>query len=85
MTAELLLGHFEVTVTSEDQQVAITRLDCAFGLLGIARTAGGLFASRRVNVKVTLGPLGWVAVGVGLVVLGLYQQTNAQFVMDARL
>lgn len=57
----------------------------AFGLLGVARFAGGVIAGRWVNVRVSLGPLGWAAVVVGFLLLGLYQQTNAQFVMDARL
>lgn len=57
----------------------------AFGVAGLVRAAAGMLAGRWVNVNARIGPLGWMALLVGFVLLGLHQQANAQFVMDARL
>ncbi|MEO6627126.1 MAG: DUF2752 domain-containing protein [Aquihabitans sp.] len=56
-----------------------------FGLLGLLRAAVGFLAGRWVNFEARVGPLGWAVFLVVIVLLGLHQQSNAQFVMDARL
>lgn len=57
----------------------------AFGVLGLARALIGGLAGKWVNVDARIGPVGWAVLLGGLVLLGLHQQANAQFVMDARL
>lgn len=56
-----------------------------FGLLGLTRAAIGMLTRRWVNFDARVGPLGWAALVASLVLLGLNQQANAQFVMNARL
>lgn len=56
-----------------------------FGVVGLLRAAGGMLAGRWLNIEARIGPLGWIALAFGFVLLGLHQQSNAQFVMDARL
>lgn len=57
----------------------------ASGALGTVRAAVGLLSGRWVNVDGRVGPLVWATLFVVVVLLGLHQQANAQFVMDARL
>lgn len=56
-----------------------------FGVLGLMRVATGVLTGRWVNIRPRIGPLGWVAVLIGVGLLGLHQQEHAQFVMNARL
>lgn len=56
-----------------------------FGLFGLVRTAAGLLTQRWVNVKVTWSRAGWAALGVAFVALWAYQQTNAAFIINARV
>lgn len=56
-----------------------------FGLFGLMRTATGLLSHRWVNVKVTWSRVAWVAFGVAFVALWAYQQTNAEFIINARV
>lgn len=56
-----------------------------FGLLGVLRAAAGFLTGRWVNLEARVGPLSWIAILVALVLLGIHQQSNAQFVMDSRL
>ena len=56
-----------------------------FGLLGVLRAGLGFLAGRWINFKVRIAPGGWAVIVLALVLLGIHQQNNAQFVMDARL
>lgn len=94
-----LIGWVEPTCGLTRGSTAIVRGDVAlawrynpasfavmiFGVAGLARAASGMMAGRWLNVDARIRPLGWIALFVGFVLLGLHQQSNAQFVMDARL
>lgn len=56
-----------------------------FGIVGVVRTAVGLVTHRWVNVKVTWSRAGWAVLGVAFVALWAYQQTNADFIINARV
>jgi Protein of unknown function (DUF2752) len=56
-----------------------------FGVLGVIRTVVGLAAHRWVNVKVTGSWKAWAVLGFALVALWAYQQTNAAFIIHARV
>lgn len=56
-----------------------------FGLLGIARTIAGFTTHRWVNVAYRPGRLTWTLAAVAFFGLWAYQQTNADFIINARV
>lgn len=56
-----------------------------FGLAGVVRTAVGLTMHRWFNIKVTWSRAAWVGFGVACVAFWMYQQTNADFIINSRL
>lgn len=56
-----------------------------FGLAGLVRTAVGVTTHRWANVKMTWSRAGWLVVGVAFFALWAYQQTNADFIINARV
>jgi hypothetical protein len=62
----------------------VSFLVMGFGLAGLVRTAVGLTMHRWVNVKVTWSRAAWVGFGTAVVAFWLYQQTNADFIINAR-
>lgn len=57
----------------------------AFGVAGLARAALGWFTGRWVNLRLRPSAVAWLALGVVLVAFWLYQQTNADFIIDSRI
>lgn len=56
-----------------------------FGAYGIARLACGALTGRFPTIHPRLGRVGWYVLGAAIVALTLYQQSNAEFIMDSRL
>lgn len=56
-----------------------------FGAYGVVRLACGTLFGRWPTVNVRLRRLGWAAVGLAAVALTLYQQTNADFIINSSL
>lgn len=56
----------------------------AFGLAGLVRAIAGLAGGVWLNVSVRLRRLGWGLVVAGMVALTLYQQSNAEFIINSR-
>ncbi len=56
-----------------------------FGLLGIVRTAVGYTSRRWVNVAVRPGRVAWSVAAIAFFGLWAYQQTNADFIIHARV
>lgn len=56
-----------------------------FGLFGLGRTATGLMTHHWVNVKTRWSRVGWTAFGLAFVALWAYQQSNAAFIISARV
>lgn len=55
-----------------------------FGLLGVIRAIVGFAAHRWVNVVLRPGRWAWIAFGLLFVGQWAYQQTNADFIINAR-
>lgn len=55
-----------------------------FGALGIARAAIGFTTKRWLNLTVRLPTAAWIVLGVLFIALWVHQQSNADFVMNAR-
>jgi hypothetical protein len=55
------------------------------GLLGVLRTGIGFATHRWVNVTYRPGRLVWSLAGAAFVALWAYQQTNADFIINARV
>ncbi len=56
----------------------------AFGLLGVLRTLAGLTTHRWVNISTRPGPIAWAIVIAGFMALWIYQQQNADFIINSR-
>lgn len=56
-----------------------------FAVAGVARTAIGLAAHRWVNLRLWPRPRSWALAGVAFIALWLYQQTNAEFIINSRI
>ena len=56
-----------------------------FGVVGLVRTLVGVVTHRWANVKFTWPRVGWAVLGVAFIVLWAYQQTNADFIINARV
>lgn len=57
----------------------------AFGVAGLARTALGTSTGRWLNIRLRPSLRGWIIVGFSLAVFWLYQQTNAEFIINSRI
>lgn len=57
----------------------------AIGVFGAIRATAGILTGCWVKVEPRIGALGWATLFVGLAVLSIHQQANAEFVMNARL
>jgi hypothetical protein len=57
----------------------------AFGALGVARTAAGVLASRWIVVNCTRSRTAWILIGGSIATFWLYQQSNAEFIINSRL
>lgn len=55
-----------------------------FGVSGVARWVAGRSSARWVHVSVRLRPLGWSVLAVLVIAFTLYQQSNAEFIINAR-
>lgn len=56
-----------------------------FGAYGITRFACGALTGRFPTIHPRVGRMGWYVLGVAIVALALYQQSNAEFIMNSRL
>lgn len=56
-----------------------------FGAYGVVRLACGGLTGRWPTMNVRLGRFGWAVVGVATVALAVYQQSNADFIINSRL
>lgn len=56
----------------------------AFGAFGLARATVGITTKRWLNLWLRLTTTAWIVLGVLFVALWVYQQGNADFVMNAR-
>ena len=56
----------------------------AFGAFGLARATVGITTKRWLNLSLRLTTTAWIVLGVLFVALWVYQQGNADFVMNAR-
>lgn len=56
----------------------------AFGVAGVTRLVVGLATRRWVNVAIRPGRLGWVLLVAAIAGLWIYQQTNAEFIINSR-
>jgi hypothetical protein len=56
----------------------------SFGLLGVIRAVAGFATHRWVNLKMVWSRAGWVTLAVAFLGLWAYQQTNAEFIINAR-
>lgn len=57
----------------------------AFGLFGVGRAAVGVFTRRWFNLRIRFGPQAWALAAVAFVALGMYQQSNADFIIHSRI
>lgn len=57
----------------------------AFGVAGIIRLAVGMTTHRWVNVSVRPRRVGWLVLLAAFVGFWVYQQTNAEFIINSRL
>lgn len=60
-------------------------LAMGFGLAGLIRTAVGLAAHQWINIKVAWSRAARVGFGLAVGAFWLYQQTNADFIIHARV
>ncbi len=56
-----------------------------FGAASVARSIVGHVSGRWYNLRVSLSPVGWVIIGESVVALTLYQQSNAEFIINSRI
>lgn len=54
------------------------------GVLGLTRSIVGLTTRRWVTVNCTRSRFAWVLIGLAIVALWLYQQSNADFIITSR-
>lgn len=57
----------------------------AFGLLGLVRTTVGIVTGRWISVTCTRSQSVWVLLGLCIAAFWLYQQSNAEFIINARM
>lgn len=56
-----------------------------YGAFGVARAGLGHVTGRWINVRVGLSRLGWIVAAVLVIGLTLYQQSNAEFIINSRI
>ena len=56
----------------------------AFGAVGLMRTIVGVAIRQWVMVNCTRSRIAWALIGVAIVALWLYQQSNADFIISSR-